>query len=140
MIVEIEPISPHQRGNAQDPSNINPPFRAERGLFIKSLVLKYFRNIRLEEARGRDVEVIKVELPRDLAIRFRKYVAEKYGFRRGALSRAIADLIERELTSTRAQAAEGVEVIVGLGLLSDYMWEGEDLVEALRRANVPNRR
>jgi hypothetical protein len=113
-----------------------PPFRAERGLFIKSLVLKYFRNIRLEEARGRDVEVIKVELPRDLAIRFRKYVAEKYGFRRGALSRAIADLIEKELTSTKAQATEGVEVIVGLGLLSDYMWEGEDLVEALRRANL----
>jgi hypothetical protein len=107
---------------------------------INSLVLKYFREIRLGEARGRDIEVIKVELPRDLAIRFRKYVAEKYGFRRGALSRAIADLIEKELTSTRAQAAEGVEVIVGLGLLSDYMWEGEDLVEALRRANVPNRR
>ncbi len=47
---------------------------------------------------GRDVEVIKVELPRDLAERFRKYVAEKYGLRRGgSLSRAIADLIIKEL-------------------------------------------
>jgi len=39
----------------------------------------------------------------------------------GALSRAIADLIEKELASTRAQATEGVEGIVGLVILSDYM-------------------
>ena len=39
------------------------------------------------EVRRRDVEVIKVELPRDLAKRFRRYVAERYGFRRDALSK-----------------------------------------------------
>jgi len=90
--------------------------------------------------KNKNVEVIKVEIPRDLAERFRKYVAEKYGFRRGALSEAIADLIERELAFKRTQATEGVDSIIGLGLLSDYEWEGEDLVEALRRrANVLNR-
>lgn len=32
-----------------------------------------------------DVKVIKVELPKWLTEKFRRYVAEKYGFRRGAL-------------------------------------------------------
>jgi len=89
----------------------------------------------------KDTEVIKVEIPKSLAERFRKYVAEKYGFRRGALSRAIADLIKRELNALRSQSSNTVDSIVGLGLLSDYRWEGEDLAEALRRrANVPDRR
>jgi len=42
-----------------------------------------------------DFEIIKVEIPRWLAEKFRKYVAEKYSFRKGVLSRAIADMIER---------------------------------------------
>jgi len=81
--------------------------------------------------RAEPTEVIKVEIPKWLAERFRRHVAEKYGLGRGALSRAVADLIEREL----GLGGEGgtVDPIVGLGLRSDYAWEGEDLVEALRR-------
>ncbi|MEM0495320.1 MAG: hypothetical protein QXU72_08685 [Thermofilum sp.] len=82
---------------------------------------------------GEATEVIKVELPKWLAERFRRYVAEKYGFRRGALSRAVADLIERELGLERASSSATVDGIVGLGLLSDYSWGGEDVAEALRR-------
>ncbi|GAB6948299.1 hypothetical protein JCM16161A_24290 [Vulcanisaeta sp. JCM 16161] len=86
----------------------------------------------------RDVEVIKVELPRDLAERFRRYVAERYGLRRGSLSRAVADLIAREL-ALYGETSGSIDAIVGLGLQSDYQWSGEDLVEALRRrAHVPN--
>ncbi|WP_252901733.1 hypothetical protein [Vulcanisaeta sp. JCM 14467] len=86
---------------------------------------------------NKDVEVIKVELPRDLAEKFRKYVAERYGLRRGALSRAIADLIAREL-ALYSEGKGGVDAIVGLGLQSDYQWDGEDIIEALRRrAHVP---
>ena len=85
---------------------------------------------------GRDVEVIKVELPRDLAERFRRYVAVKYGLRRGSLSRAIADLIAREL-ALHGEVG-GIDAIVGLGLQSDYQWGGEDIIEALRRrVHVP---
>ena len=74
-------------------------------------------------------ETIKVELPKPLAERFRRYAAEKYGLRRGALSAALADLIEKALGIS---TGEGVDAIVGLGLESGYRWEGEDLVEALR--------
>ncbi|MEZ0394397.1 MAG: hypothetical protein ABWK00_05090 [Desulfurococcaceae archaeon] len=81
----------------------------------------------------------KVELPRELAEKFRRYVAEKYGLRRGALSRAIADLIERELGSR--EPGSDISGIIGLGLQSDYVWEGEDIVEALRkRLDVSHRR
>jgi hypothetical protein len=56
------------------------------------------------------------------------------------LSRALADLIEKELGAPMSQSSNTVDEILGLGLRSDYMWEGEDLVEALRRrANVPDR-
>ncbi len=93
-----------------------------------------------ETRKDKNVEVIKVEIPRDLAEKFRKYVAEKYGFRRGALSKAVADLIERELAFERTQTTEGIGSIIGLGLLSDYEWKGEDIVEALRRrTSVSNR-
>lgn len=78
-----------------------------------------------------EVEVIKVELPKWLAEKFRKHVAEKYGLRRGVLSKAIADIIERELGI--GEGPSTVEGIVGLGLSSDYKWEGEDLIEAFRR-------
>ncbi len=79
-------------------------------------------------------EVIKVELPVWLAERFRRYVAEKYGFRRGALSKAIVDLIEKELGLRPIhQKHSTINSIIGLGLRSDYRWEGEDIVEALRR-------
>jgi hypothetical protein len=76
-------------------------------------------------------EVIKVKLPKPLAERFRRYVAEKYGLRKGALPVAVADLIGKALgTST----VEGVDAIVGLGLESGYTWAGEDLAEALMGA------
>ena len=84
-------------------------------------------------SRKKKVEVIKVEVPVWLAEKFRRYVAEKYGLRRGAISRAIVDLIMRELNLAEAKEPNTVDSIVGLGLLSDYLWEGEDLVEALRR-------
>jgi len=86
---------------------------------------------------SKDKEVIKVELPRPLAERFRKYVAERYGLRRGSLSKAIAELLERALGTPEGS---GVDEIVGLGLKSDYQWEGEDLVEALREVYACNRR
>ncbi|MCD6408910.1 MAG: hypothetical protein J7L98_01020 [Candidatus Verstraetearchaeota archaeon] len=72
-------------------------------------------------------------MPRWLAEKFRRYVAEKYGFRRGALSRAIIDLVQKELGLSKSGRAETVASIVGIGLRSDYMWNGEDLVEALRK-------
>ena len=75
--------------------------------------------------------MIKVELPKPLAEKFRKYVAERYGLRKGALSAAVAELIEKALETP---FSEGVDAIVGLGLESEYRWEGEDLVEALRGA------
>ncbi|MEM2894319.1 MAG: hypothetical protein QXD04_07625 [Candidatus Bathyarchaeia archaeon] len=53
-----------------------------------------------------DAEVIKVELPRWLAERFQRYAAERYGLRRGPLSKAIADMIERELKLDGARALE----------------------------------
>ena len=81
----------------------------------------------------RRVEVIKVEVPVWLAERFRMHVARKYGLRRGALSRAIVELIERELGLAGGGTDETVDSIVGLGLSSGYEWRGEDLVEALRR-------
>ncbi|MGB9730268.1 MAG: hypothetical protein ACP5IZ_05075 [Thermoprotei archaeon] len=91
------------------------------------------------EKTKEDSEVIKVEIPKSLAEKFRKYVAEKYGFRRGSLSKAVADLIEKELIVKGMQNT--IDSLVGLGLLSDYSWQGEDLVEALRkRANVSDRR
>jgi hypothetical protein len=87
--------------------------------------------------KKRNVEVIKVEILKPLAERFRRYVAEKYGLRRGALSKALADILEEKLGSV-GQPQGTVDSLIGLGLESDYIWKGEDLVEALRRrANVP---
>ncbi len=90
--------------------------------------------------KERQVEVIKVEIPVWLAEKFRRYVAEKYGLRRGSLSRAIADLIEKELGLAEQEVETSVDSIVGIGLYTGYKWEGEDLVEALRRKtkHVPN--
>jgi hypothetical protein len=64
--------------------------------------------------RKRNEEVIKVEIPKPLAERFRKYVAEKYGLRRGSLSRALADIFEEKL-SQRMQPPDTVGSLVGLG-------------------------
>ncbi len=92
----------------------------------------------MKKTRNSKNEVIKIEIPKYLAERFRKYVAEKYGFRKGALSKAIIDLIEKEL-NLQSSSSLNIDSIVGLGNLSDYKWEGEDLVEALRkRINVSN--
>lgn len=90
------------------------------------------------EVKKKDTEVIKVELPKDLAERFRKYVAEKYGLRKGVLTKAIIDLIEKEL-GIGSETTSSVESIIGLGLLSNYTWSGEDLVEAIRKKkSLPN--
>ena len=91
-------------------------------------------------SRKRDVEVFKVEIPKSLAERFRRYAAEKYGLRRGALSKALIDILEEKLSSVKEPPGT-VDSLVGLGLRSSYIWSGEDLVEALsRRANVADRR
>ena len=88
------------------------------------------------------VEVVRAEVPVWLAEKFRRYVAERYGLRKGAISRAIVDLIKRELGITETGESNTIDAIAGLGLLSDYLWKGEDLVEALRRRslNVSHRR
>jgi len=92
--------------------------------------------------REEDFEVIKVEVPKALAEKFRRYVAEKYGLRRGSITRAIIDLIEEKLGGVEQPTTSTVDSIVGLGLESDIIWSGEDLVEALRRRiiNVSSRR
>ncbi|AEA13592.1 hypothetical protein TUZN_2135 [Thermoproteus uzoniensis 768-20] len=81
-------------------------------------------------------EVIKVEIPRWLAERLRRYAAERYGVRRGALSRAVVEILERELGGPAEGG--GLDRLVGLGLSSDLEWGGEDLGEALRRRHVSN--
>ncbi len=75
-------------------------------------------------------EVIKVEIPKWLAERLRKYAAERYGLRRGALSKAVVEILERELGGPQP-SAEGLDKLVGLGLHSPRRWSGEDLAEAL---------
>ncbi|MGC9020740.1 MAG: hypothetical protein ACP5KE_05975 [Candidatus Methanodesulfokora sp.] len=82
---------------------------------------------------SKDKEVIKVELPGPLAERFRRYVADRYGQKRGSLSKAVADLIERAVGPPEES---GVDAIVGLGLKSNYQWRGEDLVEALKELHA----
>ena len=72
----------------------------------------------------RHVEVIKVELPAWPAEKFRRYVGEKYGFHRGALSKAMIDLIEKELGLKEPSESETIDSIVGLGLETDYEWRG----------------
>jgi len=84
-----------------------------------------------------DKEVLKVEVSKPLAERFRRWVAERYGMRRGSLSRAVEDLIAKAVGEA---GGEGPEAIVGLGLLSDYRWRGEDLGKALRARHVSDRR
>ncbi|GAB6946966.1 hypothetical protein JCM16161A_10960 [Vulcanisaeta sp. JCM 16161] len=80
-----------------------------------------------KEGRRRYVEVIKVELPRDLAERLRRYAAERYGSSSGALSRAVAELIAREL-GMHSEPSGTVDSIVSIGLQSDFSmgWEGSD--------------
>ena len=91
--------------------------------------------------KNKDIEVIKVEIPKKLAEKFRKYIAEKYGLRRGSITKAIIDLIEEKLNIIEQYNATDIDSIIGLGLESDYLWNGEDIIEALRRrANVSNRR
>ena len=85
-----------------------------------------------KKTRNSKNEVIKVEIPKYIAERFRKYVAEKYGFRKGALSKAIIDLIERE-PDLQNSSSLNINNLVGLGNLSDHKWEDEDLVEALKK-------
>ncbi|GBC71102.1 hypothetical protein HRbin02_00880 [Candidatus Calditenuaceae archaeon HR02] len=84
-----------------------------------------------------DKEVLKIEISKPIAEKFRRWVAERYGMRRGALSRAVEDLIAKAVGES---GVGGVEAIVGIGLLSDYSWQGEDLCEALRARHVSDRR
>ena len=83
--------------------------------------------------KGEDVDVVKVEVPKILAEKFCKYAAEKYGLKRDPITKAIVDLIEKGLAEAGGSTASTVDPIVGLGLKSDYSWNGEDLTEALRR-------
>ncbi len=54
--------------------------------------------------------------------------------------RAMADLIARELGMYSGSSGT-VDSIVGIGLQSDFQWDGEDLIEALRRRmDVSDRR
>ena len=68
--------------------------------------------------------------------RFLRYVAERYGLRRGTLPRAIADLIAR--VSPYGEGGVGMGAIVGLSFQSDYRRDGEDAIEALRKVYVPD--
>jgi hypothetical protein len=81
----------------------------------------------------KDFEVIKIKVSKALAEKFRRYVAEKYGLKRGSITKAIVDLIEKKLGEVEHFTRGTVGSIAGLGLKSNYMWNGEDLVEALRR-------
>jgi hypothetical protein len=80
-----------------------------------------------------DFEVIKIKVSKALAEKFRRYVAERYGLKRGSITKAIVDLIEEKLVEVEHFTGGTVDSIVGLGLKSDYIWCGEDLVEVLRR-------
>lgn len=77
--------------------------------------------------------MIKVELLKWLAERLRRYAAEKYGLRREALSKAVVEILERELGYPQPSA--GGWIVVELGLSSPRRWNGEDLAEALRDAS-----
>jgi len=70
---------------------------------------------------------LMVEMLERLAERLRGRVAEWRGLRRGAPARGTAGVVERE------PSGGTVDSIVGLGLQYGNIWEGEDLVEALRR-------
>ncbi|MEM1752075.1 MAG: hypothetical protein QXY92_06715 [Archaeoglobaceae archaeon] len=61
--------------------------------------------------------MLKVEPQKWLAEKFREYVAEKYGLRKGALSKAVADLIEQELKKREGS----VHFIVGLSLFQNFL-------------------
>jgi len=76
--------------------------------------------------RRKDADVIKIKVL--------KALAEKYGLRRGSLTKDIADLIEEKLAEAKKPATDTVDHTVGLGLESNHPWNGEDLVEALTRA------
>ncbi|UNQ73749.1 hypothetical protein [Infirmifilum sp. NZ] len=54
-------------------------------------------------------------------------MARRRWLSRGAPTRGAAEVAEREL------GGGTVDSIVGLGLQSGHIWEGEDLVAALRR-------
>jgi hypothetical protein len=87
-----------------------------------------------------DFEVIKIKVSKALAEKFRRYVAERYGLKRGSIARAIVDLIEEKLVEVENFTTSTAVSIAGLGLKSDYMWNGEDLVEALKRVNTSGER
>lgn len=80
------------------------------------------------------IKHIKKTLLDRLIEKFCRHVAERYGFRWVPFSRLVIEPIDRVLR-LKTRCLEGLvsDSIVGLGLRSCYMWEGEDLVEALRR-------
>lgn len=81
---------------------------------------------------------MKIEISKPIAEKFRRWVAERYGMRRGALSKAVEDLIAKAVNEPELGVG-GVEDIIGIGLLSNYSWRGEDLGEALRARHVSDR-
>ncbi len=82
----------------------------------------------------RSIKHIKKTLLDRLTEKLYRQVAERYGFRWGPFSKLVIKPIDRVLRlKTRCLEGSVITSIVGLGLRSSYMWEGEDLVEALRR-------
>jgi len=70
---------------------------------------------------------LMVEVLERLAERLRGRVARWRWLSRGAPTRGAAGVVEGE------PGGGTVDSIVGLGLQSGHIWEGEDLVAALRR-------
>ena len=92
--------------------------------------------ILLVSRNGRRIKAIKAKVPVWLARRSHRYVAERYRLRKRAISRATINLIKKELGIIKSREPDTVDAIVGLELLSNHLWEGEDLVEALRKKSL----
>jgi hypothetical protein len=75
--------------------------------------------------RRKDADVIKIKVL--------KALAEKYGPRRGPLTKAIVDLMEEKLAEAKKPATDTVDHIVGLGFESNHPCNGEDFVEPSSR-------
>ena len=72
-----------------------------------------------------EYEILKVQIPKDLAEKFRKWVALKYGFKKGALSKAIEDLIRKELENEIID----FDLRKLVGLLKEEKIRNKDLAE-----------
>ncbi len=98
--------------------NIALHAREEQPVSIHQFTQRYrARDLEARAAATRTVtgrRSIKTSLPKQLAEKFRRYVAENYGYKRRAFQRTAADLIEKELEGCGGGGtADG---IVGPGL------------------------